>query len=135
MVPLVIALLLAALSVLVMLPAAQHLRSLRDGEQARATLRSGGSCVLGRCRVEFEAGGRTVVTNLPTGSSGGKNPAGTQLTVRYRAEDPRIVANEGDLWGGPLAMLAALSGAAALFFLLLPVLAERYWRRVAEGSG
>ncbi|MGW6850304.1 hypothetical protein ACWGCK_16280 [Streptomyces virginiae] len=33
-VPLVLALLLGALSVLVLLPAAQHLRSLRDGERA-----------------------------------------------------------------------------------------------------
>ncbi|MGZ9930959.1 hypothetical protein ACXNSR_13810 [Streptomyces sp. NC-S4] len=135
MASLAIALLLAALSALVLLPAAQHLRSLRDGEPARATLRSGGSCVLGRCRIEFEAGGRTVVTNLPTGSSGGKNPAGTQLTVRYRAEDPRIVATEGDLGGGSPAMLAVLSGAVALFFLLLPLFAARYWRWATESPG
>lgn len=59
-VPLVLALLLGALSVLVLLPAAQHLRSLRGGERAQATVRTGGSCVMGRCQVEFEAAGRTI---------------------------------------------------------------------------
>ncbi|MFD4741226.1 hypothetical protein ACFWNQ_28220 [Streptomyces virginiae] len=38
-VPLMLALLLGALSVLVLLPAAQHLRSLRGGERAQATIR------------------------------------------------------------------------------------------------
>src|SRR5688500_10181084 len=39
---LVIALLLGALSALVMFPAAQHLRSLRDGERIQATLHTSG---------------------------------------------------------------------------------------------
>lgn len=48
---LVITLLLAALSGLVMRPAAQHLRSLQDGLQAEATLVAAGSgCFLGDAR-------------------------------------------------------------------------------------
>lgn len=70
---LVLGLLLGALSALVMFPAAQHLRSLQDGERAEATLYASGACMAGRC--EFEAGGRTVVADLPVGSGGGRAPS------------------------------------------------------------
>lgn len=123
---LVFALLLGALSALVMLPAAQHLRSLQDGERARATLHTGGACMAGHCRVEFEAGGRTVVADLPVGSGGGKTSAGTPLTVRYLAGDPRVVAREQDVGGGGAAVLAVMSGAGALFFLVLSAVAGVY---------
>ncbi|GGP89632.1 hypothetical protein [Streptomyces roseolilacinus] len=116
---LVLALLLGALSVLVMLPAARHLRSLQDGERARATLHTGGACMAGHCRVEFEAGGRTVVADLPAGSGGGRSPAGTRLTVRYRADDPRVAAREEDVGGGGAIVLAAMSGGGALLFLTI----------------
>ncbi|MCC3653378.1 hypothetical protein LIX60_18295 [Streptomyces sp. S07_1.15] len=53
-----IALLSGALSVLVTLPAAQHLRSFQDGEQTSATLHTEGSCMIGQCKVEFRAGDR-----------------------------------------------------------------------------
>ncbi|MCY0947527.1 hypothetical protein [Streptomyces antarcticus] len=43
-----LALLLGAYAGMVTLPNARHLRSLHDGVQAHATLRTGGSCVLGR---------------------------------------------------------------------------------------
>ncbi|MFB6826232.1 hypothetical protein ACFCXA_32130 [Streptomyces virginiae] len=128
-VPLVLALLLGALSVLVLLPAAQHLRSLRGGERAQATVRTGGSCVMGRCQVEFEAAGRTVTADLPVGSGGGKDPVGTRTAVRHRADDPRVVAREEDLGGGAAAVGAVTTGGAALFFLVLPVLAARNRRR------
>ncbi|MCX5271389.1 hypothetical protein [Streptomyces virginiae] len=128
-VPLVLALLLGALSVLVLLPAAQHLRSLRGGERAQATLRTGGSCVLGRCQVEFEAAGRIVTGDLPVGSGGGKSPVGARTAVRHRADDPRVVAREEDLGGGAAAVGTVTAGGAALFFLVLPILAARYRRR------
>ncbi|WP_371587763.1 hypothetical protein [Streptomyces virginiae] len=128
-VPLVLALLLGALSVLVLLPAAQHLRSLRGGERAQATLRTGGSCVLGRCQVEFEAAGRIVTADLPVGSGGGKSPVGARTAVRHRADDPPVVAREEDLGGGAAAVGAVTAGGAALFFLVLPILAARYRRR------
>ncbi|WP_238697279.1 hypothetical protein [Streptomyces sp. E2N166] len=118
-----LALLLGALSVLVMVPAARHLRSLQDGERARATLHTSGSCMLGHCRVEFEAGGRTVVADLPVGSGGGKSSAGSPLTVRYQADDPRTVAREEDVGGGGAAVLAVMSGGGALFSLTLSVVA------------
>ncbi|MEU5373017.1 hypothetical protein ABZ362_29325 [Streptomyces sp. NPDC005951] len=57
---LTLTLLLGMLSLLVMFPAAEHLRSLRNGERADATLHTSGSCMIGQCRVEFEADGRTV---------------------------------------------------------------------------
>lgn len=65
---LVLGLLLGALSALVMFPAAQHLRSLQDSERAQATRYASGACMAGQCEVEFEAGGRTVVADLPVGS-------------------------------------------------------------------
>ncbi|MET9506203.1 DUF3592 domain-containing protein [Streptomyces sp. NPDC006622] len=120
---LVPALLLGALSVLVMLPAAQHLRALRNGERTQATLQTGGSCMMGRCRVGFEAAGRTVVADLPVGSGGGKDSVGTRLTVRYRADDPRVAAREDDVDGDGAAVLAVASGAGALLLLVLSVLA------------
>ncbi|MFJ3928292.1 DUF3592 domain-containing protein [Streptomyces sp. NPDC090022] len=134
---LVIALLLGALSVLVMYPAARHLRSLQDGKRAEATLVSGGSCILGgRCQVEFEADGRTVVSYLPLGSGGGKSVAGERLTVRYEAADPQVVASENDVNGGGAAVLAVTSGASALIFLGLAgsmaITRRRRGRRPAE---
>ncbi|MFE7216999.1 hypothetical protein ACFY0A_45855 [Streptomyces sp. NPDC001698] len=121
MVVLGLALLLAALSTLVMLPAAQHLRSFRDGEQAPATLHTRGSCFLGRCQVEFEADGRTVVADLPVGSSGGRHSVGYRMTVRYHADDSQVAVREDDVDGGGAAVLAVLSGGAALLFLPLSV--------------
>ncbi|MFE0804759.1 DUF3592 domain-containing protein [Streptomyces sp. NPDC058812] len=118
-----LALLLGALSALVMLPAAQHLRSLQDGERARATLHTSGSCMAGHCRVEFEADGRTVVADLPIGSGGGKSSVGSPLTVRYEADDPQTVAREEDVGGGGAAVLAVLSGGGALLFLMISVTA------------
>ncbi|MCF2130798.1 hypothetical protein L1I79_30875 [Strepomyces sp. STD 3.1] len=126
---LVIALLLAALSALVALPAAQHLRSLQDGVRARATLHTDGACMAGKCRVEFEAGGRTVVADLPVGSGGGKSSAGSSLTVRYQADDPHVVAREADVGGGGAAVLAVMSGAGALFFLVLSAVAAVFVAR------
>ncbi|MFB9466328.1 DUF3592 domain-containing protein [Streptomyces cinereospinus] len=123
---LVLALLLGALSALVMLPAAQHLRSLQDGERARATLHTSGSCMVGHCRVKFAADGRTVVADLPVGSGGGKNSVGSPLTVRYQADDPQVVAREDDVGGGGAAVLAVISGGGALLFLMISVVAALY---------
>ncbi|WP_408648141.1 hypothetical protein [Streptomyces gossypiisoli] len=120
---LVLALLLGALSALVMLPAAQHLRSLQDGERADAILHTSGACMAGRCQVEFEADGRTVVADLPVGSGGGKSSVGTRLTIRYEADDPQVVAREDDVGGGGAAVLAVVSGAGALLFLMMSVVA------------
>ncbi|MFD3781813.1 hypothetical protein [Streptomyces sp. NPDC058612] len=115
----------------VMLPKARHLRSRHDDVRAHATLRTSGACVLGRCEVEFEADGRTVVAGLPAGSSGGKSPAGTRLTVRYRADDPRMVARESDVDGGAAAVETAAAAVATLTFLTLAALValSRAWHR------
>lgn len=113
------ALLLGALSALVMLPAAQHLRSLQDGERARATLHTAGACMTGQCKVTFEADGQTVVADLPVGSGGGKSSVGAAVDVRYQADDPRVVAREQDTGGGGAALLAWLTAGAAVFFLAL----------------
>ncbi|MFB7651290.1 MULTISPECIES: DUF3592 domain-containing protein [unclassified Streptomyces] len=129
LVPLVLALLLGALSALVMLPAAQHLRSLQDGVRARATLHTSGACMAGNCRVEFEADGQNVVADLPVGSGGGKSSAGSSLTVRYQADDPHVVAREADVGGGGAAVLAAVSGGGALFFLVISVVAAVFVAR------
>lgn len=118
---LVLALLLGGLSLLVTFPAAQHLRSLQDGERAHATLHTSGSCMLGQCQVEFEAGGRTVVADLPVGSGGGKNSAGTALTVRYQADDPQVVAREDDIDGGGAVVMTVMAGIGALLFLVIAV--------------
>ncbi len=122
-VSLVIALLLAALSLLVMFPAAGHLRSLRDGELVEATLVRQGGCMAGNCQVEFEAAGRTVVADLPVGSGAGKSSVGTRLPVRYRAGDPRVVALDGDVDGGGAAVGAVMAAGGALLFLAVSVLA------------
>ncbi|MFJ5048526.1 hypothetical protein [Streptomyces sp. NPDC088719] len=114
---LALGLLLGALSVLVMWPAAQHLRSLQGGERAQATLHTSGACMAGQCEVRFEAGGRTVVADLPVGSGGGRQSAGAAVTVRYQADDPRVVAREDDLGGGGAALLAWISGGTAALFL------------------
>ncbi|MFJ9620661.1 hypothetical protein [Streptomyces sp. NPDC101181] len=122
MTSLVIALLLGSLSALVMFPAAQHLRSLQGGERAQATLHTAGSCMAGHCSVEFEADGRTVVADLPVGSGGGKESVGADMAVRYRADDPQVVARQEDVGGGGAALLAWGSGGVALVFLALSVL-------------
>lgn len=131
---LALALLLGALSGLVMFSAAQHLRSLRDGVRAEATLHTSGACMAGRCRVEFEAGGRTVVADLPVGSGGGKWSVGTSLSVRYQADDPQVVARDEDVGGGGAVVLAVMSGGAALLFLTVAVVAALFlaWRRHAD---
>ncbi|MFC9029082.1 hypothetical protein [Streptomyces arboris] len=126
---LALGLLLGALSLLVMLPAAQHLRSLQDGERAQATLHTAGSCMAGHCQVKFEAGGRTVVADLPVGSGGGKESVGASLAVRYQADDARVVAREADVGGGGAAVLAALAGVAALFFLAISAVAAIFLAR------
>ncbi|MDR3082215.1 MAG: hypothetical protein LBV60_15035 [Streptomyces sp.] len=132
-----LALLSAALSILVMFPAARHLRSFQDGERASATLHTGGSCMLGRCQVEFKADGRTVVADLPVGSSGGKSSVGTRMTVRYHADDPQVAVREDDVGGGGALLLAVMSGGAALLFLLTSVAALVYAlrRRRADPEG
>ncbi|PWI04499.1 hypothetical protein DIZ27_44985 [Streptomyces sp. NWU339] len=126
---LVIALLLGALSVLVMFPAAQHLRSLQDGERAHATLHTSGACMAGHCQVKFEAAGRTVVADLPVGSGGGRSSVGARLTVRYQADDPQVVAREEDVGGGGAAVLAVMSGGGALLFLVMSVVAAIFVAR------
>lgn len=135
-VSLVLAVLLGALSGLVMIPAALHLRSLKDGERARATLYERGSCMAGQCRVRFEADGRTIVAGLPVGSGGGKSGIGTEWTVRYRADDPQTVAREADVGGGGALPLGVMSAVFALLFLVtaasLPLYAART-RRAADG--
>ncbi|MCF1597700.1 DUF3592 domain-containing protein [Streptomyces muensis] len=131
-----LALLLGALSALVMFPAAQHLRSLEDGERAQATLYRSGACMAGQCQVRFEAQGRTVVADLPVGSGGGKSSVGARLTVRYEADDPRVVAREEDVGGGGAAVLTVMSGAGALLFLMMSaVSAILVARRRRAGSG
>lgn len=130
---LVLALLLGALSALVMFPATQHLRSLQDGERTRATLHTSGSCMVGHCQVKFEAEGRTVVADLPVGSGGGKSSAGTRLIIRYQEDDPQIVAREEDVVGGGAAVLMVVSGGGALLFLVMSVVATIYVARQRRG--
>ncbi|MFF4172783.1 hypothetical protein [Streptomyces sp. NPDC001744] len=126
---LVLALLLGALSGLVLYPAAQHLRSLDDGRTVRATMRTNGPCMTGGCLVRFEAEGRTVVAELPVGSSG-KVRAGDGVDVRYRADAPRTVARAQDTGGGGAMVFTVASGAAALVFAFLAAWsAFLLWRR------
>ncbi|MER6046179.1 hypothetical protein ABT168_01580 [Streptomyces sp. NPDC001793] len=129
-----VALLLAGLSLLLLLPAAQHLRSLRGGVQAPATLYEAGSCMLGDCRVRFEANERIVVANLPVGSGGGRRSVGDHMTVRYQADDPRVVAREDDVDGGGASVLAMVSGMAAPVFLLMSVMAAVHAVRQRHSS-
>jgi hypothetical protein len=126
---LTLTLLLGALSVLVMFPAAQHLRSLQGGERARATLHTSGACMTGQCEVKFEAGGRTVVAALPVGSGGGRQSVGAAMTVLYQVDDPQSVAREDDVGGGGAAVLAWVSGGIALLFLTLSVVAAIFLAR------
>ncbi|MEI7033690.1 hypothetical protein V9U70_22965 [Streptomyces pratensis] len=126
---LVLGLLLGALSTLVMFPAAQHLRSLEDGERAQAVLHTSGACMAGQCEVAFEAGGRSVVADLPVGSGGGRHSVGARLTVRHQADDPQVVAREEDVGGGGAAVLAVMSGVAALLFLLVAIVAAIFVAR------
>lgn len=131
---LALGLLLGALSALVMFPAAEHLRSLQDGERARATLHTSGACMSGQCEVTFEAGGQTVVADLPVGSGGGKWSVGAPMTVRYQADDPQVVAREEDVGGGGAALLAWMSGGAAALFLVLSGAAAIYLARQRRTS-
>ncbi|MEU0097610.1 DUF3592 domain-containing protein [Streptomyces sp. NPDC006267] len=124
-----LALLLAALSALVMLPAARHLVSLRSGERAQATVHTSGACLAGQCQVRFEAGGRTVVADLPVGSGGGKSAVGARLTVRYQPDNPRVVARQADVGGGGAAALTVVSAVASLFFLVLSIVAAIHLAR------
>ncbi|MBP2585480.1 hypothetical protein J3A78_005958 [Streptomyces sp. PvR006] len=127
---LVLTLVLGALSGLVMYPAAQHLRSLQDGPQAEATLVAAGSgCFLGGCKVRFDAEGRTVVANLPVGSSHGENTAGERLTVRYREGDPQVVASQDDVGGGGPAVATVLFGSGAVLFPVIAVWGSVHARR------
>lgn len=126
---LALGLLLGALSSLVMLPAAQHLRSLRTGERVQATLHTDGSCMIGHCRVAFEADGRAVVADLPVGSGGGKEPAGAPVALRYQPDDPRTVAREADTGGGGALVLTVISGGAALLVLTLSAVAAFFMAR------
>ncbi|WP_460037782.1 hypothetical protein [Streptomyces cavourensis] len=138
---LALGLLLGALSGLVVLPAAQHLRSLQTGERVQATLHTGGSCMIGHCRVAFEADGRAVVADLPVGSGGGKESAGAPVAVRYQPDDPRTVAREADTGGGGALVLAVISGGAALLVLALSAVAaffmarQRRTEKAAAGLG
>lgn len=91
--------------------------------QAPATLHEAGSCILGDCRVQSEANGRTVVARLSVGSSGGKRSVGDRMTVRYQADDPRVVARQDDVDGSGVVLLAMTAGVGALAFLLLSVMA------------
>ncbi|GAB3949190.1 hypothetical protein GCM10028832_01060 [Streptomyces sparsus] len=133
-----LALLSGALSVLVMLPLAQHLRSFQDGEQVTAMLHTGGSCMVGHCQVEFEADGRTVVADLPAGSGGGKSSVGDRMTVRYHPDAPREAVRNDDVGGGGALVLVVLSAVTALFFLLMSVVASVHTlrqRRAASPPG
>jgi hypothetical protein len=130
-----LALLSAGLSILVMLPAAQNLRSFQDGKQAPATLHTEGSCMLGQCQVEFNANDRTVVADLPAGSSGGKSFVGTRMIVRYHEDHPQVAVREEDVGGGGAAVLALMSGGAALLFLLVSIVALVYRLRQRNTDG
>ncbi|MBU7597937.1 hypothetical protein JGS22_009985 [Streptomyces sp. P38-E01] len=131
---LVLTLLLGSLSLLVMYPAAQHLRSLQNGEQTEATLHTAGSCMIGNCRVRFEADGRTVIADLPVGSGGGKRSVGTRLTVRHQADDPSVAARDQDVSGGGAAVFAVVFGVSALFFLALTLAAAIHLTRQRHKS-
>ncbi|MET9106350.1 hypothetical protein [Streptomyces zhihengii] len=133
-VSLVIAVSMGLLSGLVMVPAAEQLRSLRGGERAQGVLHKGGSCMVGHCQVAFEAGGRTVVADLPAGSGGGKHSVGTQVTVRYLADDPRTVARDADVGGGGALVLAWVSGGVALLFLVLAVVTGIVMARLRQSA-
>ncbi|MFJ6611072.1 hypothetical protein ACIQPT_12385 [Streptomyces sp. NPDC091289] len=83
----------------------------------------------GQCEVTFEAGGRTVVADLPVGSGGGKESVGASMTVRYQADDPQVVAREEDVGGGGAVVLAWIAGVTALLFLTVSVVAAIHLAR------
>ncbi|MFJ8662053.1 hypothetical protein [Streptomyces sp. NPDC093795] len=112
----VLALLLSALSGFVALPVAQHLRTLQDGVPAQATLTTNAPCMAGGCKVSFEVDGRIVSATLPVGSGGMNSSAGTPMDIRYRADDPQVVAREEDLGGGGAAVMGVMSAASAVLF-------------------
>lgn len=85
--------------------------------------------MIGHCQVTFEVDGRTVVSDLPVGSGGGKSSVGDQMNVRYQTDDPQSAAREDDIGGGGATALAAISGGAALLFLALPIAGAIYTRR------
>ncbi|MCY0947528.1 hypothetical protein [Streptomyces antarcticus] len=60
---------------------------------------------------------------LPAGSGGGKSPVGTRLTVRYRADDPQVVARQSDVDGGAAAVGTAAAAVSALALLTVAALA------------
>ncbi|RII13359.1 hypothetical protein DSC45_23705 [Streptomyces sp. YIM 130001] len=140
-VTLFLAVVLGALSVLVLYPAAEQFRSLRGGTRANATLIEAGACMAGHCRIEFQAGGRTVEAGLPIGSAGGKDSVGTEWAVRYRASDPQEVVRVDDLDGGGMLPLAWLSSAttvlcaAGAVYSAVRVARQRRTSRVAGRSG
>ncbi|MFD0428981.1 hypothetical protein ACFQ60_17695 [Streptomyces zhihengii] len=73
-VSLVIAVSMGLLSGLVMVPAAEQLRSLRGGERAQGVLHKGGSCMVGHCQVAFEAGGAPWWRICPRAAVGASTP-------------------------------------------------------------
>ncbi|WP_424216315.1 DUF3592 domain-containing protein (plasmid) [Streptomyces sp. BI20] len=93
-----------------------HLNSLRDGTLAPAVMRSGGTCVLGHCRVAFhDTDGREVVADLAAGSGGSKLRAGDEVNVRYRPGNPQEVALASDAdFGSGMMTLGGLLGAAGI---------------------
>ncbi|MCF3960918.1 DUF3592 domain-containing protein [Streptomyces fuscigenes] len=111
----------AALAVLVAIPEAHHLRSFRDGVRADAVLYKSGSCVVGRCQVEFKVSGRAVAADLPAGTNAKGSQEGTAMTVRYHPDHPHEAVIESQVGGsGPIAT-AVLSAGAALFCLVYAV--------------
>ncbi|WP_146051086.1 hypothetical protein [Streptomyces noursei] len=64
-----------------------------------------------------------MVARLSVGSSGGKRSVGDRMTVRYQADDPRVVARQDDVDGSGVVLLAMTAGVGALAFLLLSVMA------------
>jgi hypothetical protein len=114
-----------------MLPASQKIYGLRDGERATGTLRiSSYGCLIGDCRVAFEAAGTPVVAELPVGSSRNGHRDGDPLVIRYRAADPQVVAAEADTDYGDAVFMVALPGLPGLVLLLGAVPAGiAAWRR------
>ncbi|MER5311603.1 hypothetical protein ABT034_27860 [Streptomyces sp. NPDC002773] len=134
-----LALLLGALSGFVALPVAQHLRTLQDGVPAQATLTTNAPCMAGGCLVSFEVDGRIVSAPLPVGSGGMNSSAGTPMEIRYRADDPQVVAREEDLAGGGAAVMGVMSAAGAVLFagmaVWMAVLMRRQRRTPSAADG
>ncbi|MGW3730396.1 hypothetical protein [Streptomyces sp. F001] len=91
---LLFALVFGAVTVFVMLPMSRLVADLAaNGTQGVGTLRTGsGSCRLGNCGVEFQAGGERVVASLPVGTSAKRWLDGERVDIVYRADDPQRVA-------------------------------------------